>query len=80
MVKAKLGSLTEKWISGKTDKQDNDKTEKKKPVIDKKILQSFYLTEKAVKLLRYNRAETGEFISTTLQRLVMEHLGKSKGE
>lgn len=78
MVKAKLGSLTEKWISGKTDIHNNGKTEKKKPAVDKKILQSFYLTEKAVKLLRYNRAETGEFISTTLERLVIEHLGKSK--
>jgi len=79
MVKAKLGSLTEKWISGKTDKQINCKTDNVKPA-DKKRLQSFYLTERAIKLLRYNRAETGEFISSALERLVIEHLGKSKGK
>ena len=79
MVKAKLGSLTEKWISGKTDKQINSKIEKQKPIIGKRLQQAFYMSEKAVKLLRHYRAETGESISDTLEKIVIEHFEKSKG-
>lgn len=78
MAKAKLGTLTEKWITGKTEKQLTVKTERQKTVDDKKIMQTLYMSKKAVKLLRYNRAETGEPMSHTLERLVIERLGKGK--
>lgn len=78
MAKAKLGALTEKWIDGKTEKHLTVKTERQKPVDDKKIMQTLYMSQKAVKLLRHNRAETGEPMSHTLEKLVMQHLGKTK--
>ena len=78
MAKAKLGTLTEKWIDGKTEKQLTVKTEKQKTVEDKKIMQTLYMSKKAVKLLRHNRAETGEPMSHTLEKLVLQHLGKTK--
>jgi len=78
MAKAKLGALTEKWIDGKTEKQFTVKTERHKTVDDKKIMQTLYMSKKAVKLLRHNRAETGEPMSHTLEKLVMQHLGKTK--
>lgn len=78
MAKAKLGTLTEKWIDGKTEKQLTVKTERQKIVDDKKIMQTLYMSQKAVKLLRHNRAETGEPMSHTLEKLVMQHLGKTK--
>ena len=78
MAKAKLGTLTEKWIDGKTEKQLTVKTEKQKTVDDRKIMQTLYMSQKAVKLLRHNRAETGEPMSHTLEKLVIEHLGKSR--
>lgn len=76
MAKAKLGTLTEKWIDGKTEKQLTVKTERQKIVDDKKIMQTLYMSQKAVKLLRHNRAETGEPMSHTLEKLVLQHLGK----
>lgn len=78
MGKAKLGTLTEKWINGKTDKHDSIKTEKNNTIIEKKIMQTMYLSAKATKLLRYNRAETGEPMSHTVEKLVIEQLGKNK--
>ena len=78
MAKAKLSTLTEKWINGKTEKQLIVKTEKQKTVDDRKIMQTLYMSQKAVKLLRHNRAETGEPMSHTLEKLVIEHLGKSR--
>jgi hypothetical protein len=78
MAKAKLGALTEKWIDGKTEKQLTVKTERQKIVDDKKIMQTLYMSKKAVKLLRHNRAETGEPMSHTLEKLVLQHLGKTK--
>lgn len=78
MAKAKLGTLTEKWIDGKTEKQLTVKTERQKIVDDKKIMQTLYMSQKAVKLLRHNRAETGEPMSHTLEKLVLQHLGKTK--
>ena len=78
MAKAKLSTLTEKWINGKTEKHLIVKTEKQKTVDDRKIMQTLYMSQKAVKLLRHNRAETGEPMSHTLEKLVIEHLGKSR--
>ena len=76
MAKAKLGTLTEKWIDGKTENKFTVKTERQETVDEKKIMQTLYMSLKAVKLLRHNRAETGEPMSHTLEKLVMEHLGK----
>jgi len=78
MAKAKLGMLTEKWINGKTEKQHNVKAEKQKTVDKEKVKQTLYMSKRAVKLLWYNRAETGEPMSHTLERLVLEGLGKDK--
>jgi len=44
MAKAKLGTLTEKWITGKTEKQLTVKTERHKTVDDKKIMQTLYMS------------------------------------
>lgn len=75
MAKAKLGTLTEKWIEGKDEKHLTVKIERHKTVDEKKIMQTLYMSLKAVKLLRHNRAETGEPMSHTLEKLVMKHLG-----
>lgn len=77
MAKAKLSTLTEKWIDGKTEKQLAIKTERQNVTDnDRKIMQTLYMSEKAVKLLRHNRAETGETMSHTVEQLVLEHIGK----
>lgn len=87
MAKAKLATLTEKWIDGKTEKQLTVKTESRAPYgplrhriadDDQKIKQTLYMSRKAVKLLAHNRAETGEPMSHTLEKLVMQYLGKTK--
>lgn len=79
MVKAKLATLTEKWIDGKTEKQLAVKTERQNIADnDQKIKQTFYMSRKAVKLLGHNRAETGEPMSHTVEKLVLQHLGKTK--
>lgn len=77
MAKAKLSTLTEKWINGKTEKQLAIKTGRQNVTDnDRKIMQTLYMSEKAVKLLRHNRAETGETMSHTVEQLVLEHIGK----
>lgn len=78
MAKAKLSTLTEKWINGKTEKQYTVKTERQKIDNGGKVKQTLYMSKKAVKLLWHNRAETGEPMSHTLERLVIEGLGKDK--
>lgn len=83
MVKAKLATLTEKWINGKTEKQlavkmerqHNIKAEKQKTAIEK-MKQTFYISKETSKMLWHNRAETGEPISHTIEKLVKEHFGK----
>ena len=74
MVKAKLATVTEKWIDGKTDKQNNVKTVKHH-ADDAKMMQTIYIARKASKLLWHHRAETGETISSTVEKLVLEHIG-----
>ncbi len=74
MVKAKLATVTEKWIDGKTDKQNNVKTEKQHDD-DAKMMQTIYIARKASKLLWHHRAETGETISRTVEKLILEKLG-----
>ena len=75
MLKAKLATVTEQWIDGKTKKQNDVKTEKLQDD-DVKIMQTVYIARKASKLLWHHRAETGERISHTIERLVLEHVGK----
>lgn len=77
MVKAKLATLTEKWIDGKTEKQLAVKTERQNIAEnDQKIKQTLYMSRKAVKLLGHNRAETGEPMSHTVEQLILNHIGK----
>lgn len=74
MAKAKLAAMTEKWIDGKTERQNDVKMERQESAIGK-TKQTLYISKEAVKLLWYNRAETGEPMSRTVEKLVMQHLG-----
>jgi len=77
MAKAKLATLTEKWIDGKTEKHLAVKTERQNDVNDDlKIKQTLYMSKKACKVLWHNRAETGEPMSHTVEQLILEHIGK----
>ena len=78
MAKAKLASVTEKWIDGKTAQQQDSKAERQKPAAER-TKQTVYISRKASKLLWHNRAETGEPISHAVERLVMKHLGEQRG-
>ena len=75
MVKAKLATVTEQWIDGKTKRQNDVKTEKLQDG-EGKIMQTVYIARKASKLLWHHRAETGEKISHTIERLILSHVGK----
>jgi hypothetical protein len=75
MAKAKLATLTEKWIDGKTEKQLAVKTERQKDVTGKTKL-TVYISKETVKLLWHNRAETGNPMSHTVEQLIMKHIGK----
>ncbi len=74
MAKAKLATVTEKWIDGKTESSLAVKGERQKDGKEK-VKQTFYLSKEAAKLLWHNRAETREPISHVIERLVMKHLG-----
>ncbi len=77
MVKAKLSTLTEKWIDGKTEKHLAVKTERQNIADnEQKIKQTFYMSRKAVKVLAHNRAETGEPMSHTVEQLILKHIEK----
>jgi len=77
MVKAKLATLTEKWIDGKTERQLVVKTERQNITDnDQKIKQTFYMSRKTVKLLAHNRAETGEPMSHTVEQLILKYIVK----
>lgn len=77
MAKAKLGTVTEKWINGKTEKRQTIKTERQKDVNEKTKL-TIYVSRNTIKTLWHNRAETGKPISHTVERLVTEGLGQGK--
>lgn len=77
MAKARLGTVTERWIDGKTEKHQAVKTEKPKAVSEKTKL-TIYISKDTIKTLWHNRAETGEPISHTVERLVTEGLKQSK--
>ena len=74
MVKAKLAAVTEKWIDGKIEKHNDVKTEKQNDG-EEKMMQTIYIARKASKLLWHHRADTGETISHTVEKLIFEHLG-----
>ena len=76
MAKAKLAEVTEKWIDGKTEKQHSIKTERQNDNISR-VKQTLYISKEATKLLWLKRAETGQPISRTVEKLVMENLGKN---
>lgn len=76
MVKAKLGSLTKKWIDGKTEKQLIDETENRQSTVEKTKL-TIYIAKDLIKSLWHNRAETGEPMSHTVEKLIRKHLGKT---
>lgn len=93
MAKAKLASLTAKWIDGgaenrnaiKAERRNNRMTERHKDgkterqkIDDGKVKQTLYISQKAVKLLWQNRVETGETISHAIERVVMKNLGKEE--
>ena len=78
MAKAKLATVTEKWIDGKTDIRHAVKPEKQQDAIEK-TKQTVYISREASKLLWHNRAETGESISHAVERLVMKHFVKEQG-
>ena len=77
MAKARLGTVTERWINGKTEKRQVVKTERPKAVGEKTKL-TIYVSKDTIKTLWHNRAETGKPISHTVERLVAEGLEQSK--
>lgn len=77
MAKAKLATLTEKWIDGKTEKRLAVKTERQNIADnEQKVKQTLYMSKEAVKLLWHHRAETGRPMSHTVEQLIIEHIGK----
>lgn len=77
MAKARLGTVTERWINGKTEKRQAVKTGKQKDVNEKTKL-TIYVSKNTIKTLWHNRAETGKPISHTVEQLVVDRLGKGK--
>ena len=75
MAKAKLSSVTQQWINGKTEKsQDRKPLKHKNTITEKKVKTTLYISEKASKKLWHNRVETGETISHAVERLALQHL------
>lgn len=75
MAKAKLASLTEKWIDGNIERQHAIKAqEQKEGDSDEKIKQTLYISKRAAKMLWQNRVDTREPISHTVEKLVLKHL------
>lgn len=82
MAKAKLTDLTKKWISGKTKKQNNSKTEiiktQSRQDLNEKIRQTVYITKKVNRLLWLHRINTGQTVSKAVEELVLRHLKEDK--
>jgi len=77
MAKAKLSDLTEKWISGKAEKQKNTnskKTKKQQDILEEKIRQTVYVSKKVNRLLWINRINTGKSVSKMVEELVLKYL------
>lgn len=73
--------MTKKWIDGKEEKQLDSKNEKQHDVKSeshKKTKLTIYISEDTVKALWHNRADTGEPISHTIEKLVIENIGKKQ--
>lgn len=75
MAKARLGTMTKKWIDGKEEKP-NEKQHDVKSGSHKKTKLTIYISKDTVKALWHNRADTGEPISHTIEKLVIESIGK----
>ncbi|MCD6422852.1 MAG: hypothetical protein J7L42_01880 [Elusimicrobia bacterium] len=91
MAKASLAKVAKEWIEGKNGKsialkkQKNKKLrkQKKKNVKDEKIklsgkksIRTIHLADEAYRLLMYHKADTGESMSSTIERLVLKNLKK----
>jgi len=84
MAKASLKKVTKEWIEGKNQKNNKTKEQKNKNVKTvknklsvKKSLRTIHLADEAFRLLMYHRADTGESMSGTIERLVLKNLGKT---
>lgn len=76
MAKPKLSELTNKWISGKTEKQKSIKninTVERQNSNDK-IRQTVIVSRKVNRLLWINRLNTGKTLSKVVEELVLKHL------
>jgi len=69
MAKASLKKVTEKWVEGKA-KNDNGPKQKELP---NKTITTFNLSNKVRRILMYNKADTGETMSETVERLVLKN-------
>jgi len=80
MAKAKLTSLTQRWINSKTSKSNNGKKLKNQTVklsvedTPGRKIQTIYLSAEARKLLWQTRVEKGDTISSTVDALIIRHL------
>jgi hypothetical protein len=78
MAKAKLAAVTQQWVEGKTEKQQDVKTSKQQDSKTVDIVkQTIYISRKANKLLWYNRVDTGKTISAAIDELVTKHLARN---
>jgi len=80
MAKAKLTSLTQRWINSKTSKSNNVKKLKNQNVKlstegdPERKIQTLYLSTEARRLLWQRRVETGSTVSSTVETLIIKHL------
>lgn len=76
MAKASLTKVTKEWIDGKKQKNKKIKNEKNK-LSGKKSLRTLHFADEAYRLLMYHKADTGESMSATIERLVLKNLKKT---
>lgn len=73
MAKESLKQVSEDFIN-KKESSDSEAIKTQNDNNIKKKRQNIYLSEKALKLLWQHRIDTGENISRTIERFVLEHL------
>ena len=71
MAKSKLIKTSREFIKGDSLKKEFDK---EKIIKLKKKMKTFFVSEKAVNLLWGHRVKTGENLSKTIDRLILENL------
>lgn len=83
MAKASLTKVTKEWIDGKKQKNKNLRKQKYKNVkkeknklSEKKSIRTLHFSDEAYRLLMYHKADTGESMSATIERLVLKNLKK----